>query len=293
MGMVTSIQRFSLNDGPGIRTTVFFKGCNAACVWCHNPETLAMQAEVLAYAEQCIGCGACVGFSAERTAQGLPPPREALTPQMAQACCAGALVLAGREVSVEDVLMEIDQDAVYYETSGGGVTFSGGEAMMQPAFLLALLQACRAKGYHTALETNLAYDFALLAPLLPLVDLVMADVKLMDEARHRELVGLGNQQILENVARLAKTGLPYILRTPVVPGIQDDAREIAAIAAFVAAHADHLLYYELLNYNPLGAGKYASLHRHYALRDARPLSDEAMGALKAVAEGAGIAVRIG
>lgn len=293
MGMVTDIQRFSLNDGPGIRTTVFFKGCNAACAWCHNPETLCMTPEVLVNGDKCIGCGACVGFDEKKARQGLPPARETLTPEAAAACYSGALVVAGREVTVAEVLAEIDQDATYYETSGGGVTLSGGEVMLQPAFALALLKACRERGYQTAIETNLMYDYAMLEPLLPYLDLVMADVKIMDEQRHEEEVGVSNARVLDNVRQLAKAGVPYILRTPVIPGVNDNAREIGAIAALVAENADNLRYYELLNFNPLGAGKYESLHKENRFRDARPLSDEAIDALRDVAQSKGIPVRVG
>lgn len=293
MGIVTDIQRFSLNDGPGIRTTVFLKGCNARCAWCHNPETLCMEPELMVYADKCIKCGACVGFDPERAAEGLPPVREALTIGSARACFSGALSVAGREMGVEEVLREVVQDVAYYQASGGGVTLSGGECMMQPAFTQQVLHACRERGIQTAIETNLMYDFTLLERLLPELDLLMADIKLMDAKAHEALVGMGNGQVLQNVAMLARTGIPYILRTPVIPGVNDNPEEIGAIARFAAKHAEHLLYYELLNFNPLGASKYDSLGRENRYRDLRPHDAQTMQALQKAAEDAGIPVRIG
>ncbi len=293
MGVVTDIQRFSLNDGPGIRTTVFLKGCNARCAWCHNPETLCMEPELMVRADRCIRCGACVDFDPARAGEGLPPDRAALSIGAARACFSGALSAAGREMSVDEVMREVEQDIAYYESSGGGVTLSGGECMMQPEFTRQVLRACRERGIQTAIETNLLYGFELLEPLLPVLDLLMADVKLMDRRAHEALVGLGNGQVLENVPLLACAGVPYILRTPVIPGVNDTAEEIGAIARFVAAHAEHLLYYELLNFNPLGASKYDGLGRENRYRETRPLDAQTMEALRRAAEAAGIAVRAG
>ncbi len=291
MGMVTDIQRFSLNDGPGIRTTVFFKGCNARCSWCHNPETLQMPPQLLIAEELCIRCGACVGFDPERAAQGLPPAREALTLGSADVCFSGALTLCGREVTVDDVMREVRADRNYYQQSGGGLTLSGGEAMMQPEFAMALLRACRDEGIGTAVETNLAYEWPVLEAALPLLDLVMADIKLMDPALHRQHVGLGNEQILDNARRLAQSGTPYIIRTPIIPGVNDSEAEISAIAAHVASLGGHLMHYELLNFNPLGGSKYERLAMDDAHRDARPLPEGRMASLADAARAHNIPVQ--
>ncbi len=275
MGMITDIQRFSLNDGPGIRTTVFLKGCNMTCAWCHNPETLSGEPEILIYPGQCIGCGACVGFDPKKAMAELPPNRESLTLRAAEKCFSGALVIAGRSMCAQDVLREAEQDALYYANSGGGVTLSGGEVMAQPDFAREILALCREKGIPAAVETNLAYDFSLLACLLPLLDLVMADIKLMDGQRHRELTGIGNERILDNAKKLAASGMPYILRTPIIPGVNDNAWEIGRIAEFIAAHnKGNLLYYELLNFNPLGTSKYQSLNLENPFSSARPLPND-------------------
>ncbi|MDR3173368.1 MAG: glycyl-radical enzyme activating protein, partial [Treponema sp.] len=274
MGMITDIQRFSLKDGPGIRSTIFFKGCNAACRWCHNPETLSPQQELLIYPDRCMGCGACVDF--EPQAGGLPPPRETLSLERAGRCFSGALQTVGVEMDVSQVMNQVEQDRDYYRDSGGGVTLSGGEVMIQAPFAAGILRACREKGIAAAIETNLAYDYSLLEDLLPDLDLVMADIKLLDTGRHRFYTGIGNEEILANVKRLARAGLPYILRTPVVPGVNDKVEEIGSIAEFIAGDKEFLLYYELLNYNPLGASKYEGLGVSCAHRGSRPLSGERM-----------------
>ncbi len=293
MGMISDIQRFSLNDGPGIRTTVFFKGCNMSCDWCHNPETLKVEPELMVYGGRCVGCGACVGFEAARMAKGLPPGRGELLLESADVCFAGALTVAGMEMSAAQVMEQVVKDATYYKTSGGGVTLSGGEALMQAQFAGEILTLLRSEGIQAAIETNLAYEWERLEKLLPDIDLVMADVKMMDSEKHRRHTGIGNEQILKNVRKLAKAGVAYILRTPVIPGVNDNAEDIAAIARFVSENREGLMYYELLNYNPLGASKYEGLGAKNAHGAARPLANEAMEGLRRAAEGAGIAVRVG
>jgi pyruvate formate lyase activating enzyme len=291
--MVTDIQRFSLKDGPGIRSTVFFKGCNAACRWCHNPETLSPRRELLIYPDRCAGCGACVGFDPAKAAGGLPPPRETLSLESAELCFSGALQTAGLEMDVSQVMEQLEQDSDYYRNSGGGITLSGGEVMAQAPFAAAILRSCREKQIAAAIETNLAYDYSLLEALLPDLDLVMADIKLLDNERHLFFTGIGNENILENVKKLARAGVPYILRTPVIPGVNDRTEEIGAIAAFIARDREFLQYYELLNYNPLGASKYEGLGTSYTYRETRPLDGEKMEKLVRAARAAGIPVRAG
>ena len=292
MGIVTEIQRFSLKDGPGIRTTVFLKGCNASCKWCHNPETLSPNPELMVYPVRCVQCGACRDFD-PTTAKQLPPPREELSPQNVARCFSGALAVAGREMSASQVLDEVFQDSDYYSDSGGGLTISGGEAMLQDEFCRELLSGCKEKGISTAIETNLAYDFGKLDELLPFLDLVMADIKLMDPQTHMEYVGIDNRQILENAEKLGVLEFPRIFRTPVIPGVNDSPEEISRIAAFVARHTAGLLYYELLNFNPLGDSKYNALNMNNPFRDYRPLDDADMESLAHAAAQAGIPIKSG
>jgi len=226
--VVTDIQRCTTEDGPGLRTTVFFKGCPLHCVWCHNPECIDPKPQTLHYPEKCIGCGRC-----------------------AEGCYTGAKVVCGKEMTVEEIMAEIVQDQPYYGKEGG-VTFSGGEPLLQRGFLIELLDACRQKGIHTAVETSLCiYDEEVFRRL----DLIMADLKIWDSARHRQYTGIPNEQIKENFKRINALGLPIIARTPVIPGIEQNIPEIAAFLKGL----DNVRQYELLPYHPLGEEKRAAL----------------------------------
>ncbi len=302
--MITEIQRFSLNDGDGIRTTVFFKGCNMACAWCHNPEAIGAGPVLLTDMEKCMGCGHCAEacrFGARRFENGrLFYDRAACLGcgACADACFTGALDLAGKDVPTASILGEALKDKPYYDQSAkdgrapGGVTLSGGEAFLQPEACLGLLKAAKEAGLSTGVESCLNVPWARIEQALPFIDLLMFDIKIMDEADHIRWTGVSNRLILENLGRLAQTGVPLIARTPVIPGATDSAQNIGAIAERLR-DIPNLRYYELLNYNPLGAGKYRALGLPYAFEGVRPLSDEAMGALKRAAESKGVAVRIG
>ena len=296
MGVLTAIQRFSLHDGPGIRSTVFFKGCNMRCAWCHNPETLRGEPEVLYYRSKCVGCGACAQVCPSHRVEGgkMVYDRAACADHgaCAQVCFSGALEMCGKEYTVQDVLHEVMQDVDYYAQSGGGVTLSGGEVLLQPQFAAELLSALHKEGVHTAIESNLNVDFSTLEALLPDLDLVMCDLKLWDEDAHRRWTGAGNARIRENIARLSRSGKPFIVRTPVIPGVNDSEAEIAAIAGFVG-QLPGLAYYELLNFNPLGGSKYQALDVDNAFAGARPLSEERMQALQAAAQAVCPSVRVG
>ena len=296
MGILTAIQRFSLHDGPGIRSTVFFKGCDLRCAWCHNPETLRVEPEVLYYRSKCVGCGACAQVCPSHTVEGgkMVYDRAACADHgaCAQVCFSGALEVCGREYTVQEVLREVMQDVDYYAQSGGGVTLSGGEVLLQPQFAGELLAALHREGVHTAIETNLSVDFSVLEALLPDLDLILCDLKLWDEDAHRRWTGAGNARIRENLTRLPDTGKPFIVRTPVIPGVNDNEAEIAAIAGFVG-RLPGLAYYELLNFNPLGGSKYQALDAHNAFADARPLPEARMQALQAAAQAVCPSVRIG
>ena len=264
-GMITDIQKFSLTDGVGIRTTVFLKGCNMRCLWCHNPETLRTEPQTAQYPEKCIHCGHC------------------------DRCPTGARVTLGREMSAQEVFAELAADLPYYQASGGGVTLSGGEPLMQPDFCAELLRFCQEAGIHAELETNLSLPFERLEPLLGFLDKVYFDIKLMDDACHRELTGVSNAAILVNARALAKTGTGAGVRTPLIPGLTATAENIAAIAAF-AGSLGNVRSYELLNYNPLGEPKYAALGMTYPLPGLSRLTREEMDALASAADGSGVPV---
>lgn len=295
-GIVTDIQRFSIHDGPGIRTTVFLKGCNLRCRWCHNPETLEARPQIQVHPNKCIGCGACLAAcprGAHVAANGSKRflrDRCVACGACAAGCYADSLVLVGREMTAREVADEVARDRNYYRNSGGGVTVSGGEPLFQRAFTGEVLALCKGEGIHTAVETNLAWPWEHVESVLPVVDLVMLDVKAADAALHAEWTGADNARVLDNVRRLGGEAVDVIVRTPVVGGVNDTPEEIGRIADRIA-EMPNLLYYELLPYHPLGTGKYESLGMTYRAGAAEPPSRQRMRLLAVEARRRGIAVR--
>ncbi len=294
--IVSDIQRFSVHDGPGIRTTVFLKGCNLRCLWCHNPETLRPEAEVQFVPGRCVGCGACLSACPNK-AHTLTDGSRRFDRSLCEACgrCAAgcyarALVMVGREMTVEQVMAEVAADREFYDSSGGGVTLSGGEPLFQLDAAVELLRACKAEGIHTAIETNLDWPWSHVAAVLAVTDLVMLDIKLMDPAAHRRWTGSGNERVLANARRLSGDGAAIIVRTPVIGGVNATAGEIGKIADFVSG-LEGLLYYELLAYNLLGMSKYEGLGVEPPAEEfARP-DGAAMAALANEARRRGVEVR--
>ncbi|MDR3122012.1 MAG: glycyl-radical enzyme activating protein [Clostridiales bacterium] len=295
-GIITEIMRFSLKDGPGIRTTVFLKGCNMACKWCHNPETLALAPQLMRYPDRCIGCGACLAvcehgaFSENDGVAAYDPINCVSCGACADSCFSGALVMSGLEMSIEDVMAEVLQDADYYRNSGGGLTISGGEAASQPEFTTALLRAAKAAGIPTAIETNMLAEWPVYESMLPHLDLVMLDIKLSCDAAHKKWTGVGNKAILENVRRISETK-PTIVRTPVIPGVNDTEDEIRNIAGIVRG-LKNIVSFELLLYNPLGESKYEALGLEHLFKGAKPAAEGQAERLRAAAETAGFPVKV-
>jgi pyruvate formate lyase activating enzyme len=296
-GIITEIQRFSLKDGPGIRTTVFFKGCNMACPWCHNPETIKAAPELLYTPSRCIGCGHCAAVCPVRAHQMVADrhcfdrSRCIGCGRCAEVCFPDALVMSGMTVSVNDVMQEVRQDMLYYAESGGGVTLSGGEILCQIDFAVAIAQACAAEAIPVALETNLYAPWPLLSRAARSMQLVMCDIKLIDPGAHKRYTGVDNDSVLANARALADCGIGLIVRTPLIPGVTDTETNIAGIAAFVA-QLPSVIAYELLNFNPLGAGKYEALGLDNAFRQTKPLPPAELAHLQQVASAAGIPVTV-
>ncbi len=239
-GVVFNIQRYSVHDGPGIRTTEFLKGCPLECAWCHNPEGISPRREMVVLEGRCIACGECrtvCPFGQELCGDGPLPVnhgRCTLCGACVEACPTGARQVVGREMTVADVLAELRKDRVFFEESGGGVSFSGGEPLRQPAFLAELLAGCRAEGLHTAVDTCGMVRTEELLQIAALADLFLYDLKLMNEDRHLQYTGVSNRAILENLQALGRVHPQIWVRVPLVPGVNDDRASLESMARFVA-----------------------------------------------------------
>ncbi len=298
-GLVTNIQKFSLHDGPGIRTTVFLKGCPLQCAWCHNPENISRRPEVMVVESRCIRCGACVEVCKYQkvVADGsparveLPLDCEGCT-DCVEVCPTGARVLQGREVTPSEVLEEVLADRVFYEESQGGVTFSGGEPLLQFEFLRCLLELSQKQGLHTAVDTcGFAPTDHLLA-IAPLTSLFLYDIKFIDEKKHEQFTGVSNQRILDNLQALAKVHGTIWLRVPVIPGVNDADEELEAIAE-LAAGLPGIRQVTLLGYHKTGVQKFKRLGKEYTLAGLEPPSKERMEAVARFFAAKGLKVKIG
>jgi len=271
MGLIFNVQRFSTADGPGIRTTVFMKGCPLHCAWCHNPEGQRSAPELMWHDARCIGVRQCLSACPEDaltlTSEGMQINRERCNACGAceQACPTAALEVIGRQRSAEELMEELLKDEVFYETSGGGVTFSGGEPMLQIDFLCEVLPQCREAGLDVALDTCGAVAWGNFERVLPWVNLVLYDLKIMDPERHRLATGVGNDLVLENARRLAAQRIPMWIRTPIIPGFTNDDENISAIARFIRGELPTVERWDLLAYTNLGRPKYERLDRKYVL----------------------------
>lgn len=272
-GLVFNVQRFSVHDGPGIRTTVFLKGCPLRCAWCCNPESQSALPRVVFWEDRCIECDVCLAVcdrgAISLNANGrkwVSPERCDLCGRCLEECFSGALEHIGRLATVEEVLAEVEQDRPFYEGSGGGVTLSGGEPLAQPAFARRLLRAFRERRIHTAVETCGYAPWDVWEALLPYVDLVLYDIKHMDPVRHEQLTGISNALIIDNLRRLSQTAVKVVVRWPVVPGCNDDTPTQEALAELLL-ELGTVREVHLLPYHRFGRPKYQRLGLECPLGD--------------------------
>ena len=246
MGKVFDIQHFSTGDGPGIRTTVFFKGCPLHCLWCHNPESQSLDTQVFYTPSKCIGCRSCE--------KACPPGKEIRESiECAQVCPTGCLEAVGKEMTVQEVLDEVLKDKVFYNNSEGGVTLSGGEPLYQPQFAFDILAKAKQEGVHTAIETSGCGKISDYIKLIPVTDLFLWDIKVMDEKLYQQLVGGTLERVLENLRTLYRLGAPLRLRIMYIPGIQDQPEVLAATLALLKELEG--VPYDVIPYHPFGNSK--------------------------------------
>lgn len=261
-GVITTIQRLSTHDGPGIRSTLFLKGCNLRCIWCHNPETWSRFPQLQYIKEKCEGCLSCVSqCSTGAITVGSPIELErercAVCFHCSKVCPSGALAVVGRVASTEEIVRELMVDAPYFASSNGGITISGGEPLLQPSFVGEVIERSKAHGIHVTVQTNVNVEWSKIEALLPMVDLWMCDFKLLDSVKHKQFTGADNGLIKENIQRLHAHKADLVVRTPVIPGINDSQAEQADMARWVGTLNG--VAHHLLPFHALGFDKYRFL----------------------------------
>jgi len=297
-GRIFNIMRYSVHDGPGIRTTVFFKGCSLRCGWCHNPEGRSPAVQVIHRRSLCIACGTCVEAcpqEALRLTEG-GVRHDTLRCRICGRCVAAyptdAREQIGRDLSVKEVMDEIVRDRPFYEESSGGVTFSGGEPVEQPVFLRELLRCCASEGIHTAVDTSGAAPWSSFEGIDPYVDLFLYDLKLIEETRHQDIVGISARPILENLTRLAERERAIWVRIPILPGVNDDAENIEACGRFLTRLRNRPLVH-LLPYHRTGESKWGSVADSVVRILVEPPSRDGMERIAVRLRAYGLTVRIG
>lgn len=265
--LIFDIKRYAINDGPGIRIVIFLKGCNLHCAWCHNPESRSPKQERMYALSKCIRCGVCMeacpegAISVGQAGVAVDQAVCRLCGTCAEVCTTRALEMAGKSMSVDDIMGEIEKERVFFEQSGGGVTFSGGEPLQHPEFLIQLLDECGKRGIHRAVDTAGSVNTHVLLEVAKRTDLFLFDLKLMDSERHRKWIGVPNERILENLRALASSGAHINVRIPLIGGVNDDDENMEASARFVASLEGEKRPVNLLVYHKIAQTKYQKLGR--------------------------------
>jgi pyruvate formate lyase activating enzyme len=267
-GLIFDIKRYAINDGPGIRVVVFFKGCNLHCAWCHNPEGISSTKEKMYSPAKCIKCGTCVAVCPENAitlnAEGITTDTDLCTMcgGCAEACPAKAIEMSGKPMSVAQIMETIEKERIFFDQSGGGVTFSGGEPLLHSGILIELLDACGKGGIHRAVDTAGHVKTEILLEVAKRTDLFLYDLKMMDSALHERWTGVKNELILHNLKALASAGVPCIIRIPLIGGVNDHEENIRRTADFIASLPGKTREVHLLPYHDIAQHKYGKLARH-------------------------------
>ena len=267
--LIFDVKRYAINDGPGIRVTIFFKGCNLNCTWCHNPESISPVVQKMYSKDKCIGCGTCVEVCPTNaitlTPNGIVTDLELcrLCGKCAEVCPTKATEMSGHEVSVEDIMKVIERERVFFDQSGGGVTFSGGEPLMHSSFLIKLLDACGERGIHRVVDTTGMAKTDTLLEVAKRTELFLYDLKVFDSERHKKWTGKGNEKILENLKILAERGASINIRIPLIKGVNDDTENIEDTAKFIASLAGDKKQVNLLPYHNIAQKKYEKLGKKW------------------------------
>lgn len=300
-GLVFDVQKFATHDGGGIRTLIFLKGCPLKCLWCSNPESLSPQPEINFVPNNCVGCGKCrtvcpqdaIGDGeVDRPGLIIDRDRCKLCGECAKFCYAGAINILGRYVTVAELMAMVERDREFYNESGGGITFSGGEPLAQPQFLEAALKEAQRRGIHTAIETSSFASWDVYRPILEHVDIVLTDIKHMDDNEHQRLTGVSNRLILENIRKISDLGIPLRLRMPLITGINDTDGNLEATADFVQ-QLNNVVSLDILPYHRLGEMKWGQLGCEYPLEGLEPPTLEQVEERTSCLRDRGFAISIG
>lgn len=278
---ITNISRASLHDGPGVRTVVYFKGCGLRCAWCHNPETLTTENEILFAPIKCIHCGKCIEACpshhviADGEIEFLRDGCQKCS-RCVEVCPSGALSLCGKPMTLDEIMHEIAKDAHYYKQSGGGVTLSGGECLLQADFCASLLEKCKKVSFHTTIESALFVPWKNIEKVLPFCDFIYADLKIADSQKHQHYTGQSNSLILDNLQKLSFAAPNKVtVRIPLIPGVNDSLEDISDFAEVLKPIAENLNGIEVLRYNNLAESKYKQLGKTYT-NFGQPQTDDAL-----------------
>ncbi|CAM2758776.1 trans-4-hydroxy-L-proline dehydratase activase [Hathewaya histolytica] len=296
-GIVFNIQKYSVHDGPGIRTTVFLKGCPLNCWWCHNPESQKLREQLMYFDNKCVACGSCVKWCKEEALSlndgkiSIDESKCTLCGRCTDVCLKGALEIAGKEVDINELMKEIKKDEIFYDQSKGGVTFSGGEPLVQIDFLESMLKACKEAEIHTTVDTCAHASWDSFERIIDYTDLFLVDLKHINSSEHKKYTGVGNELILENIKKLSELRKNLFIRIPIMPGINDSKETLEDTVKFLKNI--NMIQVNLLPYHRIGMDKYRRLNKDYKLKDLKEPTKKQMMEISEYFKDSGFNVKIG